>query len=83
MHAHAGQLSLAIIDVTLPDAGGFVLCRPARSGAGLPVTLLTASATESGHAAALGPGAEAYLAKPYSPGDLLARIKTILRRRDN
>ena len=79
-HAHAEQLSLVILDVMLPDTDGFALCRAVRRKSGVPVIMLTAGADETERIAKLEPGADDYLAKPYNPRELLARIKAVLRR---
>jgi two-component system OmpR family response regulator len=78
--AHADQLSLVILDVMLPDTDGFALCRSVRKKSDVPVIMLTASADETDRIVGLELGADDYLAKPYNPRELLARIKAILRR---
>ncbi|MFL6672211.1 MAG: response regulator [Massilia sp.] len=79
-NAHAEQLSLVILDVMLPDTDGFALCRTVRRKSDVPVIMLTASADETDRIVGLELGADDYLAKPYNPRELLARIKAILRR---
>jgi DNA-binding response OmpR family regulator len=79
-NAHAEQLSLVILDVMLPDTDGFALCRAVRKKSDVPVIMLTASADETDRIVGLELGADDYLAKPYNPRELLARIKAILRR---
>ena len=78
-NTHAEQLSLVILDVMLPDTDGFALCRAVRRKSGVPVIMLTAGADETERIAKLEPGADDYLAKPYNPRELLARIKAVLR----
>jgi two-component system OmpR family response regulator len=78
--AHADQLSLLILDVMLPDTDGFALCRTVRKKSDVPIIMLTASADETDRIVGLELGADDYLAKPYNPRELLARIKAILRR---
>jgi two-component system, OmpR family, response regulator len=80
LHAHAEQLSLVILDVMLPDTDGFALCRIVRQRSNLPIIMLTASSDETDRVVGLELGADDYIAKPYSPRELLARIKAILRR---
>ncbi|KQV59121.1 MULTISPECIES: response regulator [unclassified Duganella] len=80
LHAHADQLSLVILDVMLPDTDGFALCRIVRQRSNLPIIMLTASSDETDRVVGLELGADDYIAKPYSPRELLARIKAILRR---
>jgi len=80
LHAHAEQLSLVILDVMLPDTDGFVLCGKVRQRSNVPIIMLTASSDETDRVVGLELGADDYIAKPYSPRELLARIKAILRR---
>ncbi len=77
---HMAELSLVILDVMLPDTDGFALCRQVRSRSNLPIIMLTASSDETDRIVGLELGADDYIAKPYSPRELLARIKAILRR---
>ena len=77
---HGAELSLAIIDVMLPDSDGFALCRAVRARSNLPIIMLTASSDETDRIVGLELGADDYIGKPYSPRELLARIKAILRR---
>jgi two-component system, OmpR family, response regulator len=74
------ELSLVILDVMLPDTDGFALCRLVRTRSNLPIIMLTASSDETDRVVGLELGADDYIAKPYSPRELLARIKAILRR---
>lgn len=80
LHQQAGQLSLVILDVMLPDTDGFALCRIVRQQSNVPIIMLTASSDETDRVVGLELGADDYIAKPYSPRELLARIKAILRR---
>lgn len=79
-HRHVDELSLVILDVMLPDTDGFALCRAVRQRSNLPIIMLTASSDETDRVVGLELGADDYIAKPYSPRELLARIKAILRR---
>ena len=79
-HRHASELSLVILDVMLPDTDGFALCRAVRNRSNVPIIMLTASSDETDRIVGLELGADDYMAKPYSPRELLARIKAILRR---
>ena len=67
----------------LPDTDGFALCRIVRKRSNLPIIMLTASSDETDRIVGLELGADDYIAKPYSPRELLARIKAILRRAGN
>ncbi len=74
------QWSLVILDVMLPDTDGFALCKIVRQRSNVPIIMLTASSDETDRIVGLELGADDYMAKPYSPRELLARIKAILRR---
>ena len=80
LQTHADTLSLVILDVMLPDTDGFVLCKKVRQRSNVPIIMLTASSDETDRIVGLELGADDYIAKPYSPRELLARIKAILRR---
>ena len=77
---YADELSLVILDVMLPDTDGFALCKAVRSRSNVPIIMLTASSDETDRVVGLELGADDYVSKPYSPRELLARIKAILRR---
>ena len=77
--------SLAIFDVGLPDGNGLELCRSLRQSATpalaqLPILLLTARNEEMDRVLGLELGADDYLAKPFSPRELVARVRALLRR---
>lgn len=75
------RIDLIILDLMLPGEDGLSLCRDLRSRANnLPVLMLTARGDEVDRIIGLEMGADDYLAKPFSSRELLARIKTILRR---
>ncbi len=73
-------IDLMVLDLTLPDADGLTLCRDLRANSNLPVLMLTARGEEADRILGIEMGADDYLVKPFSPRELLARIKTILRR---
>jgi DNA-binding response OmpR family regulator len=73
-------LCLVILDVMLPDTDGFTLCRKVRGMSSIPIIMLTASADDTDRIVGLELGADDYMAKPYNPRELLARIKAIQRR---
>ncbi len=77
---HADALAMVILDVMLPDSDGFALCRAVRAKSNVAIIMLTASSDETDRVVGLELGADDYIAKPYSPRELLARIKAILRR---
>jgi two-component system catabolic regulation response regulator CreB len=71
---------LVVLDVMLPDTDGFEVCRQLRKTSQIPVLFLTARAEEIDRVVGLEIGADDYVAKPFSPRELTARIKAILRR---
>jgi DNA-binding response OmpR family regulator len=77
---YKAELSLVILDVMLPDTDGFTLCKTVRQQSQVPIIMLTASADDTDRIVGLELGADDYMAKPYNPRELLARIKAIHRR---
>lgn len=75
-----GGFDLAILDVGLPDGNGFDLCRTVRGFSDIPIIFLTARSDEIDRVVGLEIGADDYVLKPFSPRELAARVKTILRR---
>ncbi|MCJ8168752.1 response regulator [Atopomonas sediminilitoris] len=75
-----GGVGLLILDVMLPGEDGFSLCRKVREQCAVPIIMLTASADEADRVIGLELGADDYLGKPFSPRELLARIRALLRR---
>jgi len=71
---------LAVLDVGLPDIGGFALCRELRRERDLPVIFLTAQDAEADRILGLEIGADDYVTKPFSPRELVARVRVVLRR---
>jgi len=71
---------LVVLDVMLPGEDGLALCRDLRARSRLPVIMLTARADELDRIIGLEMGADDYLAKPFNPRELLARINSVLRR---
>jgi DNA-binding response OmpR family regulator len=76
----AEQPDLAILDINLPGGSGFELCGLMRKESTLPIMMLTARGDEADLVRALELGADDYLAKPFSPRTLVARVKALLRR---
>ncbi len=73
-------IDLIILDLMLPGEDGLTLCRNLRAESGVPVIMLTAKGDEVDRIVGLEMGADDYLAKPFSPRELVARIKAVLRR---
>ena len=76
----AEQFDVAVFDVGLPDMTGFELCRELRRFSTLPVIFLTARGSEIDRVVGLEIGADDYVVKPFSPRELVARVRAILRR---
>lgn len=76
-----GNFDALILDVMLPDADGFDICRRVRSESDIPILMLTARGDETDRIVGLELGADDYLPKPFNPRELLARLRAILRRR--
>ena len=74
------EVRLAILDLQLPDADGLDLCRAIREQSRLPIVILTARDEEVDRITGLELGADDYVAKPFSPRELAARVRAVLRR---
>ena len=77
----AGGIELVVLDVGLPDMTGFDVCRALRAVSDVPVIFLTARETEIDRVLGLELGADDYVVKPFSPRELVARVRARLRRR--
>ena len=73
---------LVVLDVMLPGTDGLALCRWIRARSDLPVIMLTARGEEADRIVGLELGADDYVTKPFSPRELAARVRTVLRRLD-
>ncbi|MGH6609819.1 MAG: two-component system response regulator CreB [Burkholderiaceae bacterium] len=78
--ARSGNFALAVLDVGLPDINGFELFKQLQQRAEMPAIFLTARSTEIDRVVGLELGADDYIAKPFSPRELVARVRTVLRR---
>jgi two-component system OmpR family response regulator len=77
----AAQIDLVVLDLMLPGTDGLTLCRDLRAkGVTTPIIMLTARGDETDRIVGLEMGADDYVPKPFSPRELLARIKGVLRR---
>jgi DNA-binding response OmpR family regulator len=72
--------SLVILDLMLPGTDGLEVCRRIRARSALPVIMLTARGEEADRIVGLELGADDYVTKPFSPRELVARVRTVLRR---
>jgi len=71
---------LIVLDLMLPDRSGEDVCRDIRERSDVPILMLTAKASEDERVTGLAIGADDYLTKPFSPRELVARVRAILRR---
>ncbi len=78
--ARSGAHDLVVLDVMLPRLDGTDLCRKLRVDSRVPVIMLTAKATEDARVRGLDLGADDYVTKPFSPRELVARVRAVLRR---
>lgn len=77
---NAQAVDLVVLDLMLPGDDGLKLCRELRAKSAIPVIMLTAMGEETDRIVGLEMGADDYVAKPFNPRELLARIKAVLRR---
>ncbi|MBJ7354778.1 MAG: response regulator transcription factor [Thermoleophilaceae bacterium] len=77
---HEHSLALVVLDLMLPEINGLELCSWIRSRGDLPVIMLTARSEETDRIVGLEIGADDYLGKPFSPRELSARVRSVLRR---
>lgn len=74
------QPQLVVLDIMLPGLDGMEVCRTLRSESNVPIIMLSAKKTEVDKILGLGLGADDYVVKPFSPGEVVARVKAQLRR---
>lgn len=77
------DLDLGILDLMMPEMDGFTLCQEIRSFSDLPVIFLTAKGEEYERLMGFNLGADDYIVKPFSPREMVARVKAVLRRVDS
>ncbi len=77
------QPDLIILDLLMPEMDGYDVCREVRRVSNVPIIFVTASGDEFDRVLGLELGADDYITKPFSPRELIARVKAILRRVDN
>jgi two-component system response regulator MtrA len=80
--AQRQQPRVVVLDLGLPDFDGFELCRRLRDSADVPILILTARDEEADRIIGLELGADDYVTKPFSPRELVARVRAVLRRVD-
>ncbi|MBU5439840.1 response regulator transcription factor [Tissierella sp. MSJ-40] len=74
------KFDLALIDISLPDGNGFTVCTEIKETGDVPIIFLTASGDEASVVTGLNMGADDYITKPFRPRELIARIRTALRK---
>jgi len=77
---HRHEPSLVLLDIALPDGDGREICRDLRRQSSVPIIMLTARGTEMDRIVGLEIGADDYVVKPFSSGEVIARIRAVLRR---
>lgn len=78
--ALSGSFDLAVLDVMLPGMNGMDICRTLRAASDIPIVMVTAKTSDVDAIRGLGLGADDYVKKPFSPGELVARINAHLER---
>ena len=78
--ARDGKPDLVILDLMLPGLGGLEVCAALRAESNVPIIMLTARSTEDDKLRGLEIGADDYVTKPFSPRELVARVRVVLRR---
>lgn len=78
--AMTGDYDLLLLDVMLPGADGFAICRDVRKAYDIPILMVSARLEDVDKIRALGLGADDYIIKPFSPSELVARVKAHLAR---
>jgi two-component system, OmpR family, catabolic regulation response regulator CreB len=79
-HLASGPADLIVLDVGLPDQNGFDLCKDIRKTSTVPIIFLTARSSEVDRVVGLEIGGDDYIVKPFSPREMAARVKAVLRR---
>lgn len=77
---HETEPDIVILDINLPGKDGITICRDIRSESIVPILMLSARDQEKDVLSGLENGADDYVSKPFSPREVVARLKTILRR---
>jgi len=73
---------LLLLDVMMPEKDGFTVCREIRQNSNIPIIMITAKGEDGDRIMGLDIGADDYIVKPFSPGEVMARIRAVLRRLD-
>lgn len=78
--AQSGRHDLVVLDLMLPGLDGLQICRALRADRSVPIVMLTARSTEGDRVLGLDLGADDYVGKPFSPREVVARVRAVLRR---
>ena len=76
------EVSVILLDIMMPGISGVELCRRIRRTSDVPILMVTARTSDRDRIAGLDEGADDYIVKPFSPGEVMARIRAVLRRAD-
>lgn len=76
----AGGIDLILLDVMMPKKDGFAVCREIRKSSNVPIIMITARGEDFERIMGLDIGADDYIVKPFSPGEVMARVRAVLRR---
>ena len=79
-HVRKSRPDIALLDIMMPKMDGLMVCREIRKESNLPIIMLTAKGEEFDKLLGLELGADDYITKPFSPREVLARVKAVLRR---
>ncbi|MEA4899680.1 MAG: response regulator transcription factor [Eubacteriales bacterium] len=79
-HVRHSRPDMMLLDIMMPKMDGLVVCREVRKSSNIPIIMLTAKGEEFDKLLGLELGADDYIAKPFSPREVLARVKAVLRR---
>ena len=74
------QVDLILLDIMMPDMDGYEVCRRVRASSDVPILMITAKGEDSEKICGLDMGADDYIVKPFSPSEVMARIRAVLRR---
>lgn len=77
---NADEIDCIILDIMMPGKTGFEVCRAIRDQADVPILFLSARQSDADKIRGLGLGGDDYIGKPFSPGEVVARVKAVLRR---
>ena len=77
---HAAAFDIILLDVMMPGKDGFSVCREIRSDSNIPILMITARSEDHDRIMGLDIGADDYIVKPFSPAEVMARVRAVLRR---